>query len=52
MLSQVILHLNIELDQTVHGAKDCSSFENLDPDVRKLRVIRTYAVPAQSLGYD
>ena len=52
MLSQVTLKLDVELDQAVHCAGDCGSLEDLNPDVRKRWVIRTFTVPVQSLCDD
>ena len=49
MLSDIVLDLNIELNETVHGNRNCGGFHNHYPYMREGRVERLEAVMVESL---
>ena len=48
----VVLDLNVELDEAVHGHSDGNGLEGHDPDMGESWVQRLETVPVDSLGYD
>jgi hypothetical protein len=50
VLSDVVLQLDIELDETVHSNADGACLNEHYPDVSECRVQRLLTVPAKCLG--